>query len=130
MHYFKQLIPFCTNNLKTYRKETASHARDEDEDAHARDEGLSGARVDLRARGNRESGRTCTWGPVTTRTRFSWLWCVQVKEHIRPSVRTIVEMLEEKLEVPSPPTPRLLDAIPAELASCSRTVAMQELRQR
>ena len=62
------------------------------------------------------------------RTRFSWLWCVQVKEHISPSVCSIVEMLEEMLEVPKPPLPRHLDAILDELASSSQTVAMQELR--
>lgn len=34
------------------------------------------------------------------------LWCVQEKEHMRPSMRMVVEMLEGKLPVSPPPPPK------------------------
>jgi hypothetical protein len=58
------------------------------------------------------------------------LWCVQANEQIRPSMRTVVDMLEGKQDVPIPPPPRHPDVPPAEVACSSRTVPQQELKQR
>ncbi|KAG0591187.1 hypothetical protein KC19_1G156900 [Ceratodon purpureus] len=57
------------------------------------------------------------------------LWCVQVKEQIRPSMHIVVEMLEGKQEVPIPPPPRHCD-VPDEVACSSRTMPRQDLKQR